>query len=125
MLYTIQDRTDRLHHLRDEIAASFHVSKGVATVDRTKLEKEGAKLESSPVAIITLAYAPSQEVITLISSLLRSHYGSETILLDIREEPGIVAGIVIEYMGKRLDRSLAAIFSTDAWKKIVDKHIQI
>ncbi len=120
-MLSIQDRAARLQEIREEINAGFRAKKTENRESEERLRQEQAEIEKYPVAIVTLAYSPSSEMSTLIASLLRSALGEDHLLLDLRIDPSIVAGVVLEYGGKRKDLSLLQLCNTKEWQQMVDE----
>jgi len=58
-----------------------------------------------PIAIITLAFSPTSDILKKISDWFLCHT-KEKVILDIKVAPEILGGLIIEFKGKYLDLSL-------------------
>lgn len=58
-----------------------------------------------PIAIITLAFSPTSNILKKISDWFLSHT-KEKVILDIKIAPEILGGLIIEFKGKYLNLSL-------------------
>jgi len=88
-----------------KIAATHNVDLQNRTEIPTFITKLTETITTLPTVHLTLAFAPRRQLITVISQWFIVNF-QQVVLLDIKVDPSIMGGSIVEFNGKRQDYSL-------------------